>query len=103
MPMRDLVGRRYPLKRGGYLELEDGVDGLHVYRTAEDDGLGDHAHIRHLPPAWLLAMSHETMLQFIKDLGDHGISWGMTGEDGGDTGERLRREDAAFERAMRGR
>lgn len=98
----DLIGRRYPLKRGGYLEIDDGPDSLWLWRIEPDDA-SEGRPVRFLPPGWLLALTPEAMTTFMRDLGDRGIGWGMDGTDGATRGEKQARANAAWEREVEGR
>ena len=93
----DLIGRRYPMTDGGYLELGDGPEGLWAWRVTTDDADGGSVHVRHLPPAWVAGLAPDGLAWWLKDFGDRGIGWGIQGEDAATTRERLRREDRELE------
>ena len=93
----DLIGRRYPMTDGGYLELGDGPEGLWAWRVTPDDADAGSVHVRHLPPAWVAGLAPDGLAWWLKDFGDRGIGWGIQGEDAATTRERLRREDRELE------
>ena len=93
----DLIGRQYPMTDGGYLELSDGPEGLWVWRVTPEDACAGDVHVRHLPPAWVVALTPDGLGAWLKDFGDRGIGWGVQGDDAATIRERLRREERELE------